>query len=297
MVQVLLRQIIFIATLHICHSRPNSKNHHRSVDQSTFWNRHRRQYNIEQQLDDHDNDDDIIKRPTHMNGHMNGRNPPRQQNSKSVSPNNMRHRDIKECRSGQWTWTEDFLHQEGYDADDEDGDGDEVEETDEYPFLEERGGEHLPNEWAESSQSSSGRQRDPYQTSIQSSRGTLSRRNNRNRRDNRGDHRRKKHSPVVYQYFGRSRRLGPVSPDALHFVLLGPNVDHWKSVGQILASRGFNVMACERIEDDDKSLNKDARKSSNNNEYNDAPELVLEVMGKFGVTENWRYDKISFFLF
>jgi hypothetical protein len=96
---------------------------------------------------------------------------------------------------------------------------------------------------------------------------------------------------VVYQYFGRSRSRGPSSPDALHFILLGPNVDHWKTVGQILASRGFNVMACERIEEDDdddddnddesKRPNKKGRKSPSS-DHNDAPELVLEVMGKFG---------------
>jgi hypothetical protein len=291
MVRLLLQLILVFATLHICRSRPDSKNHHRSVEHPSFWTRHRRRHQEQRRQqdgrrfgvlgDDYDDDYDIdaINQPTRI---MTGRNSRRQQNSRS--PNNMQYRNIKECRSGRWRWTEDFLHQEGYDADNEDEDMDEVEDTDEYPFLDERGGEHLPNNWAESSQSSTGRQNDPYQTSIQSSRGTLSRRNNRNRRDNRGDHRRKKHSPVVYQYFGRSRRLGPVSPDALHFILLGPNVDHWKSVGQLLASRGFNVMACERIEDDEKSLNNDSSKSSDNSEHNDAPELVLEVLGKF-----WRY--------
>ena len=98
----------------------------------------------------------------------------------------------------------------------------------------------------------------------------------------------KNHSPVVYQYFGKSRSRGhqyPSSPQAtddaqLNFILLGPNVDHWKAVGQILASRGFNVMACERIIPDE---NND-EDSSNNNEasttkFDDAPELVLEILG------------------
>lgn len=54
-------------------------------------------------------------------------------------------------------------------------------------------------------------------------------------------------SPVVYQYYGRSRARGnPSNP--VHFILLGPNVDHWKVTGQLLASRGFNAIACERLD-------------------------------------------------
>lgn len=51
-------------------------------------------------------------------------------------------------------------------------------------------------------------------------------------------------SPVVYQYFGRSRSRVHTA-DSIPFILLGPTVDHWKIVGQTLASRGFSVMACE----------------------------------------------------
>lgn len=55
------------------------------------------------------------------------------------------------------------------------------------------------------------------------------------------------HSPVVYQYFGRSRSRVHTA-DSIPFILLGPTVDHWKTVGQTLASRGFSVMACEIVE-------------------------------------------------
>lgn len=101
--------------------------------------------------------------------------------------------------------------------------------------------------------------------------------------------RRRLHSPVVYQFYGRSRSRGPPSPDAPHFLLLGPNVDHWKSVGQILASRGFNVMACERIVEDDDTANAATGKVDKNPRRrpqqdsvdgpNDAPDLVLDLLG------------------
>lgn len=58
------------------------------------------------------------------------------------------------------------------------------------------------------------------------------------------------HSPVVYQYFGRSRSRVHTA-DSIPFILLGPTVDHWKTVGQTLASRGFSVMACEIVEEPD----------------------------------------------
>jgi hypothetical protein len=77
------------------------------------------------------------------------------------------------------------------------------------------------------------------------------------------------HSPVVYQYHGRSRVRGSNS-DSIHFILLGPNVDHWKAVGQVLASRGFNVIACERVESED-SRTKVVRTK-------DSPNLVLEIL-------------------
>jgi hypothetical protein len=98
---------------------------------------------------------------------------------------------------------------------------------------------------------------------------------------------RRSHSPVVYQYYGRSRNRGPSSPDAPHFLLLGPNVDHWKAVGQILASRGFNVMVCERIVDAEETTgsassnnkNKRPQQLDSNDEPSDAPDLVLDLLG------------------
>eukprot|EP00980_Cylindrotheca_fusiformis_P007056 scaffold1481_cov137-Cylindrotheca_fusiformis.AAC.10 len=80
------------------------------------------------------------------------------------------------------------------------------------------------------------------------------------------------HSPVVYQYYGRSRARGNPA-DSVHFILLGPNVDHWKLIGQILASKGFNAMACERLEKDG-TYNDDGTTDLSN----DAPNLVLEVL-------------------
>lgn len=77
------------------------------------------------------------------------------------------------------------------------------------------------------------------------------------------------HSPVVYQYYGRSRIRGNPA-DSVHFILLGPNVDHWKAVGQVLASRGFNTIACERLEQ--------AKAPGNDKTNEDAPNLVLEIM-------------------
>eukprot|EP00555_Chaetoceros_dichaeta_P009976 CAMPEP_0198259484 /NCGR_PEP_ID=MMETSP1447-20131203/8664_1 /TAXON_ID=420782 /ORGANISM="Chaetoceros dichaeta, Strain CCMP1751" /LENGTH=347 /DNA_ID=CAMNT_0043946883 /DNA_START=61 /DNA_END=1101 /DNA_ORIENTATION=- len=56
----------------------------------------------------------------------------------------------------------------------------------------------------------------------------------------------KRGNPVVYRYFGRSRARS-VKSESIPFIVLGPRVDHWKLVGRILSSRGFNVMACEQV--------------------------------------------------
>lgn len=57
-------------------------------------------------------------------------------------------------------------------------------------------------------------------------------------------------NPVVYRYYGKklvsSGRLH-ISQQSIPILLLGPNVDHWKTVAQELASRGYNVLACERV--------------------------------------------------
>jgi pimeloyl-ACP methyl ester carboxylesterase len=47
---------------------------------------------------------------------------------------------------------------------------------------------------------------------------------------------------IVYRYYAR-QKARTVSAGSIPFVLLGPNVDHWKMVGQQLAARGFNVIA------------------------------------------------------
>lgn len=94
----------------------------------------------------------------------------------------------------------------------------------------------------------------------------------------------RKHSPVVYQYFGRSRSRGGQSfqsqsdESPLNFILLGPNVDHWKTIGQTLAARGFNVMACERMVE--KQRGEHEGKPTN---YEDAPDLVLEILGMYNI--------------
>lgn len=69
---------------------------------------------------------------------------------------------------------------------------------------------------------------------------------------------RRPNNPVVYRYFGRSRARSHRS-DSIPFILLGPSVDHWKDAGQILASRGFNVMACERVSDKNGSEKKSSQ--------------------------------------
>lgn len=54
--------------------------------------------------------------------------------------------------------------------------------------------------------------------------------------------------PIHYRYFGKSRpRLR--NHDSIPFIFLGPSVDHWKMVGQNLASRGFSVMAASLEEE------------------------------------------------
>ena len=83
-----------------------------------------------------------------------------------------------------------------------------------------------------------------------------------------GDHKRP-HSPVVYRYYGRNRSRGKGA--SIPFILLGPNVDHWREVGQILAARGFSVLACERVDyDKDHPIRLDTS--------DDGPNLVLEIL-------------------
>ncbi len=51
---------------------------------------------------------------------------------------------------------------------------------------------------------------------------------------------------VVYRYFGRSRARS-VRSDSIPFIVIASCVDHWKLVGRILASRGFNCIVVERV--------------------------------------------------
>jgi len=53
------------------------------------------------------------------------------------------------------------------------------------------------------------------------------------------------HSPVIYRYYGKSRSRTRAS-GSIPFILLGPDVDHWRTTGEHLAARGFSVIACER---------------------------------------------------
>jgi hypothetical protein len=117
------------------------------------------------------------------------------------------------------------------------------------------------------------------------------------------------HSPVSYQYFARKhvhpkhstiQQQKQQSQDTTHFIIVGPNVDHWKEVGPMLASRGFNVMVCERVEEDEAedeaeegggrqdqqsvpgiARGDDQRRPPHHHHYlqQDSPELVLRIMG------------------
>lgn len=86
-------------------------------------------------------------------------------------------------------------------------------------------------------------------------------------------------SPLSYRYYGRNQARTH-SAGSIPFILLGPNVDHWKITGQELAARGFSVMACERTKGGSDGGN---RESSNSaiDETLDAEigtNLVLELM-------------------
>jgi pimeloyl-ACP methyl ester carboxylesterase len=57
--------------------------------------------------------------------------------------------------------------------------------------------------------------------------------------------------PLVYRYYGRNRARTHTAGGSIPFLILGPNVDHWKVISQQLAAKGFSVMACERVKEDD----------------------------------------------
>jgi hypothetical protein len=77
-------------------------------------------------------------------------------------------------------------------------------------------------------------------------------------------------TPVVYRYYGRNRaRLR--SAGSIPFILLGPSVDHWKNAAQLLAARGFSVIACERV------LSSNVA-GSNNNTAEEGANVVLTIL-------------------
>jgi hypothetical protein len=89
--------------------------------------------------------------------------------------------------------------------------------------------------------------------------------------------RRGPHPPIVYRYYGRSRpRMR--SADSIPFVLFGPNVDHWKTVGQILATRGFSVMACERLADDGEDAKRLQQQEQQEQYAHEGANIVLEIL-------------------
>ncbi|GAX24327.1 hypothetical protein FisN_4Lh444 [Fistulifera solaris] len=53
-------------------------------------------------------------------------------------------------------------------------------------------------------------------------------------------------SPLAYRYYARNPKLSHTY-GSLPFLLIGPNIDHWKVVARELASRGYNVIVCERV--------------------------------------------------
>jgi hypothetical protein len=110
--------------------------------------------------------------------------------------------------------------------------------------------------------------------------------------------------PVNYQYFARKhghyrhstlhqqqQQQQQQSLDSIHFIILGPNLDHWKDVGPILASRGFNIMVCEHVDDDDEEEGDeenghDQPSGDDHHQHHrrhhlqhDATELILQIMG------------------
>jgi hypothetical protein len=156
-----------------------------------------------------------------------------QQTSTSRRQRPLEYRDILNCDSRQWSWT-------GETSDDEDDDS--------------------PKKGLARGLRDRNSASDDMDQSYVDYRGRLE-----------GDSRKLSHSPVVYQYYGRSRIRGNPA-DSVHFILIGPNVDHWKAVGQVLASRGFNTIACERLE----KGTSQGQENSNRNE--DSPNLVMELM-------------------
>lgn len=71
---------------------------------------------------------------------------------------------------------------------------------------------------------------------------------------------------IVYRYYAR-QKTRTASSGSIPFILIGPNVDHWKVTGQQLSARGFNVIA---VGPKDEISAEDRR--------HEGPGLVLQLM-------------------
>jgi len=58
-------------------------------------------------------------------------------------------------------------------------------------------------------------------------------------------------TPLIYRYYGRRRAR--MTSDSVPFIFLGPDVNHWNIVGEMLSSRGFNAITCQRVIDNDET--------------------------------------------
>jgi pimeloyl-ACP methyl ester carboxylesterase len=76
-------------------------------------------------------------------------------------------------------------------------------------------------------------------------------------------------SPVVYRYYGRKKSRTHAS-GSVPFILLGPNVDHWKVTSQELAKRGFNVIAVGPRDEESAIRHAERRE--------EGPDLILQLM-------------------
>jgi hypothetical protein len=136
-------------------------------------------------------------------------------------------------------------------------------------------------------------------SSVKTSRGTMT-----DDRLQRGG--KPKHSPVVYQYFGSTRKSrggnhqsssstsstlsSTNTGDSIHFIMLGRRLDRFRNVGKILASRGFDTMVCERVQQrQQQQQNRLQQSQAQTQQYrgvwgtstknpHDAPDLVLEIL-------------------
>ena len=86
----------------------------------------------------------------------------------------------------------------------------------------------------------------------------------------------RKSIPLAYRFYRRSV-YRQRSTWSIPFVLVGPNVDHWKEAGQALASAGFSAIACERVreEEDDKSTSSKLKSELNDS---DSAMAILDLL-------------------